>query len=322
MITPDLLERFIDCANSPDDGDLPRAALLLGQIEEMTLDPAPAMRALTRLGAVATARLERLGSHASAREQISALNSLLFVEERFAGNDERYDDPRNSFLHEVLARRTGIPISLSVIYLEVARRSGVPMEGVNFPGHFLVRCRPNRHDGNTAREYLIDPFHNGALLDEADCRALVRKHLGEDAAFDRRLLAPANKRQILMRMLVNLKRLYVAMRSFPQARDVAELLLALDPSSLTELRDRGLIAYHLEDFTGALRDLEHYLHSISRPGRQLSAVDEEEKAEYRAGLGARQEPAPPHRQLQLKKRLDSRSGTQPRKARPRAARSA
>ena len=129
----------------------------------------------------------------------------------------------------------------------------------------------------------------------------MRKHLGEDAAFDRRLLAPANKRQILMRMLVNLKRLYVAMRSFPQARDVAELLLALDPSSLTELRDWGLIAYHLEDFTGALRDLEHYLHSISRPGRQVSAVDEEEKAEDEQVLEHVKNLAPENRQLQLKK---------------------
>jgi regulator of sirC expression with transglutaminase-like and TPR domain len=202
---------------------------------------------------------------------------VLYDEEGFAGNQERYDDPRNSFLNDVITRRTGIPISLGVVYLDVARQAGVPMEGVNFPGHFLVRWKPPA--GRRARpELIVDPFHAGASLSEADCRELLRKHLGDEASYDRRLLARAAKRDILVRMLVNLKRLYVSMRSFPQARDTVELLLALDPLSLEELRDRGLLSYHLQQFPAALRDLETYLLSVSRSG---GASDEESRDEYR-----------------------------------------
>ena len=93
---------------------------------------------------------------------------------------------------------------------------------------------------------------------------LLRKHAGEDAAFDKRLLMRASKQQILVRILVNLKRIYVRMRSFPQARTITELLLGLNPSAMTELRDRGLLAYHLNDLAAALRDLEDYLRFTSR----------------------------------------------------------
>ena len=112
---------------------------------------------------------------------------------------------------------------------------------------------------------IVDPFHSGAVLSEMDCRQLLRQHVGERAAFDRALLATATRQQIVVRMLVNLKRLYVRMRSFPQARFIADLLLAVDPSALSELRDRGLLAYHMEDFPAALRDLEAYLRLMPRP---------------------------------------------------------
>ena len=107
----------------------------------------------------------------------------------------------------------------------------------------------------------MDPFHKGAFLSEIDCRELLRQHIGDAAAFDRTLLEPATRHQIVVRMLVNLKRLYVRMRSFPQARFISGLLLTVDPSAIVELRDRGLLAYHLQDFAGALRDLEAYLGS-------------------------------------------------------------
>ncbi len=112
---------------------------------------------------------------------------------------------------------------------------------------------------------IIDPFHGGALLSEVDCRELLRQHVGDEAAFDRSLLEPATRHQIVVRMLVNLKRLYVRMRSFPQARFISDLLLTVDPSAITELRDRGLLAYHLQDFAAALRDLEEYLRLSPRP---------------------------------------------------------
>jgi regulator of sirC expression with transglutaminase-like and TPR domain len=202
---------------------------------------------------------------------VKALNEYLFGELLFTGNREKYEDPRNSCLNEVLERRTGIPLTLSIVYLEVARRAGLPVDGINFPGHFLVRCT----DAGTGHHLVIDPFHAGALLSEHNCRLLLRKHVGSEVAFSRSLLAPATRLQILVRMLLNLKRIYVHMRSLPQARDVTELLLAITPSALSELRDRGLLAYQLNDVSGALRDLQTYLRLSS-----MSEMDKDTRAEH------------------------------------------
>ena len=119
------------------------------------------------------------------------------------------------------------------------------------------------------------PFHAGALLSEHDCRLLLQRHVGAEAAFSRSLLSSATRQQVIVRMLLNLKRIYVHMRSFPQARLTTELLLALNPSALNELRDRGLLAYHLNDVTGALRDLQTYLKLSS-----MSDADKDTRQEY------------------------------------------
>lgn len=275
MLTPDVVRAFAACATSLDEGDLVRGALCLPYIEYRDVDAAPVHRHLTRLGALATARMERLGAGPPPHAQVELLNTLLFDEEGFRGNEARYEDPRNTFLTDVVARRTGLPIALAVIYLDVARRAGIPIEGVNFPGHFLVRYRTSVHHPEHPRDLIVDPFNAGALLTERDLRALLQRHAGEDAVYDRRLLAPANRAQILTRMAVNLKRLYVAMRSFPHARAATDLLLALDPASPTELRDRGLLAYHMREFGPALRDLEAYLFVQARSGEPAEDQREE-----------------------------------------------
>lgn len=266
MLTSEVLRRFSECATSLDEGDLVAGALCLPLVEYPEVDAPSVLQRLTRLGAVATSRMERLGASPAPHAQVEMLNTLLFDEEGFRGNDDRYEDPRNSFLNDVVERRTGLPIALAVLYMDVARRAGIPIEGVNFPGHFLVRYRTSAHHPEHPRELIVDPFHDGAQLSESDLRALLQRHAGEEAAYDRRLLVPATRAQILTRMAVNLKRLYVGMRSFPQARAVTDLLLALDPLSLNELRDRGLLGYHLRDFTSALRDLETYLQAVARAG--------------------------------------------------------
>jgi len=259
------IREFGRLAGSGDE-DLVRPALLIPLLEFPHLDPEPYLARLETMGLEASTRLASRGvdpRSASPRALVAELNRYLFDEQGFNGNRERYDDPRNSFLNEVLERRTGIPITLALVYLETARRAGIRVVGINFPGHFLVRC-PSRHTApGFSEDLIIDPFHGGALLSETDCRRLLQQHIGADAAFDPTLLAPATKPQILTRMLLNLKRIYVRMRSFPQAHDVTELLLAVDPPALTELRDRGLLAYHLNDFSGALRDLQHYLQLTS-----------------------------------------------------------
>jgi regulator of sirC expression with transglutaminase-like and TPR domain len=234
--------------------DLAPAALAIARVEYPALNPAAYVAALDRMGQEAAARMHDTGD-----DSVRAFNEYLYDEQGFAGNRERYDDPRNSFINEVLDRRIGIPISLAVVYLEVARRAGLQVDGVNFPGHFLLRAGHAVASDARSEIVIIDPFHGGAQLSEYDCRQLLRHHVGDEAAFDSALLAPASRHEIVVRMLVNLKRLYVRMRSFPQARVISSLLLGIDPAAISELRDRGLLAYHLQDFSAALRDLEEYL---------------------------------------------------------------
>ena len=274
--TSEVAAELESALNAPG-GELASAAFAIARVEYPALEASRYMDRLNEMGARAA---QRLGpSVSTSSESIKALNEYLYDEEGFAGNRDHYDDPRNSFLNEVLDRRTGIPISLAVVYLELARRAGLSITGVNFPGHFLLRA-PGLIAGD---DLIIDPFHGGALLSEFDCRQLLRNHVGEDAAFDHSLLEPATRHEIVVRMLVNLKRLYVRMRSFPQARLVSTLLLTADPSAVHELRDRGLLAYHLEDFASALRDLEEYLRLSSADTRtefELSEdADEDEEAE-------------------------------------------
>ncbi len=258
MNTRDLPEAIRTAVDDPGVG-LSEAALIIARVEYPRLDPTLTLAALDRFGVEARDRMAgamRPGDEIGALAAVTALNRYLFDELRFVGNREQYEDPRNSCLNQVVERRTGIPITLSLIYIEVARRAGLAIDGINFPGHFLVRCPDDQRPGDG---FIVDPFHGGALLSEGDCRALLQKHVGPEAAFDRSLLAPATKAQIVTRMLLNLKRLYVHMRSFPQARLATDMLLAVDPSSLSELRDRGLLAYHVNHFSAALADLERYL---------------------------------------------------------------
>ena len=271
----DLVDALIAAANTPGTALAP-AALVIARIEYPRLDPE---RYLAQLDAMGDAARRRIEEHAAAHGDssvtagIAAINDYLFTQLQFVGNRDKYEDPRNSCLNEVLDRRTGIPITLSVVYMEVARRAGLPMDGVNFPGHFLVRCPDLAAAGGG--ELIIDPYHGGVLLSEHKCRVLLQKHVGSEVAFSKSLLAPATRLQIVVRVLLNLKRIYVHMRSFPQARDVTELLLAVTPSALSELRDRGLLAYHLNDVTGALRDLQTYL-KLSR----MTEMDKEAREEH------------------------------------------
>ena len=243
------------------------AALRLARLEYADLDPAPYLGQLDEMAREVRERMANAGQK-TPRARLSTVIDYLYNDLGFSGDREHYDDPRNSFLNVVIERRSGIPITLAIVFLEVAERAGLAAEGVNFPGHFLVRVPVG--ETPATRGLLIDPFHGGAIISESDCHHLLRTHMGEDAVLDPAMLATAGKRDILIRMLLNLKRSYVRMRSFPQARVVTELLVQLDPSAITELRDRGLLAYHLEDFAAALRDLQEYL--------RLATVPEDEQA--------------------------------------------
>ena len=287
MIRPQLVRSFTSAALSPDP-DLAIAALMIARIEYPALDAGPYLEQLDLIGTEARRRVAAAPATAvdappdvdpDRYAQVLALNAYLFGEMRFVGNEVHYEDPRNSFLNEVLERRTGIPITLALLYMEVARRAGLPVEGVNFPGHFLLRC-PARRALPDAEDLIIDAFHGGALLSRdllrrrAEAQSSWHDEGGDPARVDSRLLPHATKPQILARMLLNLKRVYVRMLSFPQARDITELLIAVDPAASHELRDRGLLAYHLKDFPAALRDLQAYLQLTS-----AAPVDEDERQE-------------------------------------------
>jgi regulator of sirC expression with transglutaminase-like and TPR domain len=282
VISEQAVMRFTRLALSPDP-DLAVAALMIARLEYPHLDARPYIDALDTMGREASLRVAHArpdsetppGAEPEAYARITALNDYLFREQRFVGNTTHYEDPRNTFLNEVIDRRTGIPITLALVYMEVARRAGITVEGVNFPGHFLVRCPMRRGHYN---DLIIDAFHGGALLSEDGCLQLLRRHAGEGAVWDdAHLRTRATKPQILARMLVNLKRVYVQMYSFPQARDITELLLAVDPSATHELRDRGLLAYQLNDFSAALRDLQEYLRLSAKT--QLDQDDRSEQAQ-------------------------------------------
>ena len=271
-------KEFVDslaAASSAPGTGLAAAALMIARIEYPRLDAELYLARLDAMGDAARRHIERHVADtgdSSTSSCIRAFNNYLFDDQRFVGNRDRYEDPRNSCLNEVLERRTGIPITLSLVYMEVGRRAGLQVDGINFPGHFLVRCPDTSTRGSGM---IIDPFHAGAQLSEHDCRLLLEKHVGSEVAFSKSLLTPATRPQIMVRMLLNLKKIYVHMRSFPQARDVTELLLALTPSALSELRDRGLLAYHLNDVTAALRDLQTYLKLAS-----MSDLDKEAREEH------------------------------------------
>lgn len=272
------LERAL---SEPGDALAP-AALAIAELEYPRLDPTPWIEQLDEFGREAARRVAGL---AAVRDQIVAVNRFMFGTLGFAGNQNQYLDPRNSYLNEVIERRLGIPITLSIVYIEVGRRAGLPLNGIGFPGHFLVGCDPE-HGERT----IIDPFNGGTLLTETDCRKLLREHAGDEVPWHPSFLDTTDRRAIVLRMLSNLKRAYVGLRSFVYARRAADLLFAVDPSAITELRDRGLLSYHLQDFSSALHDLEGYLRMVTRAEPpQLSSADDagdeeegEEQEEFKA----------------------------------------
>jgi regulator of sirC expression with transglutaminase-like and TPR domain len=203
VIKPQLVRSFTHAALSPDP-DLAIAALLIARIEYPSLEAGPYLDRLDALGREARLRVAsapiipgdappHVDPDCYAR--VMALNDYLFNELHFVGNEVHYEDPRNSFLNEVLDRRTGIPITLALLYLEVARRAGLHVEGINFPGHFLLRC-PARRGLLYSEDLIIDAFHGGALLSEEACLELLRRHAGDEAVFESHLQGYATKQQI------------------------------------------------------------------------------------------------------------------------------
>jgi len=251
MDVPEARRRFTAlAARAQGEFRLAEGALLIAQEEYPSLDVAAYLRRLDAMAAVVSAHL---GLEIDPHRIVAQLNAYLFDEEGFRGNLEHYYDARNSFLNDVLERKTGIPITLSVVYIELARQVGLPIVGVGLPGHFLVRYSAQ------PTVFWIDPFRRGQILGEADCQNLLARMYGPTLAWSEAYVQPVSDHAILQRILYNLKAIYVQQSDHRRALRVVERLLLLRPEALTEVRDRGLLQAQLGAMDAALDDLQHYL---------------------------------------------------------------
>lgn len=238
-------------AAADDDIDVAYGSLLIAAEE---YPDCPIESYLARLDAISERAAKLLADSQDGNEAINRLNRYLFHDEGFRGNQAEYYDPRNCFLNEVLDRRLGIPISLAVIYVALGDRIGLPLEGINFPGHFLVK----HLDLRSAEQIIIDPFF-GEMLSPAQCGERLKTMLGDDSIFDESYLRPASHKQILGRLLTNLKYIYVERCDYQKALNCCERLLVLCPQSPLEIRERGMIYERLECFRAASVDYEKFL---------------------------------------------------------------
>jgi regulator of sirC expression with transglutaminase-like and TPR domain len=247
-------DRYLDlrqAVDRPDEAiDLGRAALAVAASDYPDLDIA---RYLLQIDELAVAASARLAGDWNVDQAIAALNGVLFREHGFRGNREDYFDPKNSFLNEVLDRKTGIPISLSVLYMEVGQRIGLSLQGIGFPGHFLVKYL------GANEEVVIDPFNQGEIRSRQSLESMVYRLYEGKIRFDPSFLEPVTKTQILKRMLNNLRMIYSRGNDFLQLLSVTERLVVLDPASAEDIRDRGAVYLKLECFKQALEDFQTYL---------------------------------------------------------------
>jgi regulator of sirC expression with transglutaminase-like and TPR domain len=246
--------RFIELLTR-EQFNIAEACLLIAQdaYPELNVDAY-----LRRIEAIAEGVRARIPADAFAEQRIVALNNYLFGELRLSGNVADYYDPRNSYLNEVIDRCKGIPITLCVLYIEVGRRIGLALKGVSFPGHFLVKLRVKRG------QLVIDPFSRGEPQSEVDLRKRLQQVLPKTQVIEsiEPYIEAATPREIIARLLRNLKGIYMKSRQFERALAVMNRIMLVNPESVEELRDRGLVYQQLECFRPALADLHNYLRRL------------------------------------------------------------
>jgi len=235
---------------------LDRAALELAAIEFPEIEAEDFVRLLDSHAAELS---ERLRGVQDGGGFVRETNRYLFDELGFRGNTEDYYDPKNSCLNEVLTARKGIPITLSVVYMEIARRLGRPVAGIGLPGHFIVQY----NDGLYST--FIDPFHGGRLLDFEDCFVLAREMAQVEIEPDRRWLAPVTKRDLLIRMVRNLSAAYSSRAQTEKAIEALDLLIQANPDSPEEYRQRGILETQAGRIIAAKQDLARYLELVKSP---------------------------------------------------------
>jgi len=251
---PGLREEFSLLVSHDIDEDrisLERAALTIARTEYPHLDVERYIRVLDRLGRRVAALLPSL---ADAQQTIQCLNRVMFEEEGFSGNTEDYYDPRNSFLNDVLDRKVGIPITLALVYMEVAQRVGFPLFGVGMPGHFLLK-----HYDVDGRETLIDAFQRGSILTHEQCQQRLDHIYAGHLPLQPEFLHTVSRRQMLTRMLNNLRNIYLTRRDLRRALLVVDLVLAVYPRSPEDMKQRAQLRFALGQLRAAADDFDTYV---------------------------------------------------------------
>jgi regulator of sirC expression with transglutaminase-like and TPR domain len=248
--------------------DLARAALLIAAESDPQVDVAGEIR---RLDGWAETLRGTLAPDANNLQKLARLRAFVFEELGFAGDHKDYFSPSNSLLHRVIERRRGIPLTLGIVLMELGWRIGMPLEGVGFPGHFLVRLSGEPGD------LLLDPYRHAMSVHEEDCRHMLREITRGEVEFSPRLIESVDKRQMIVRLLHNLKAAFVRQGDDAGALSTVERLLLLDPGDLAQVRDQGLLLFRLRRFEPAVAPLTRYL---------TEAGDADDRAEVEATLAA------------------------------------
>ncbi|HET7006423.1 MAG TPA: tetratricopeptide repeat protein [Candidatus Binatia bacterium] len=262
----DPYREFRQAIERPDERiDLGRAALTIALADYPDLDIASYLK---RIDDLAVQVSQRSGPEADIFRSIAALNYVLFKEQGFRGNRDEYYDPKNSFLNEVLDRKRGLPITLSILYMEVGQRNGLAVEGVGFPGHFLVKTI------SEGQEIVIDPFNAGDVKSYEALQAMLDQFHGGRVRLHRDFLAALPKKQILKRMLTNLKAIYGRGGELVKLLAVLDRLIILDPCSVEDVRDRGSVYLRLDCHGQAKDDFETYLR-LAPDAKDAAAIREQ-----------------------------------------------
>ncbi|WP_068818740.1 SirB1 family protein [Phormidesmis priestleyi] len=247
-------QHFYQEVQQPDEQiNLERAALYIAQEEYLDLDVDEYLNALDMM---ADDVREQLPIESYPLKILKTINHYLYGNLGFAGNTENYYDPRNSFLNDVIDRRTGIPITLSLVYLAIAQRLDFPMVGIGMPGHFLIR--PIQED----MDIFVDAFSQGEILFPQDCQDRLNQMSGQSVEMQPQFLAAVTSRQFLARMLTNLKATYLNRGEMEKVLAAIERILLLFPDAAFELRDRGILYFRMNRWIEARQDLEAYLDAL------------------------------------------------------------
>ena len=229
---------------------LAEGALLIARSEYRDLQIETYLRQIAEM---ADRVRERIQDGMPPEQRIAELNRYFFQEEGFRGNTEDYYALGNNFLNFVLDKKVGIPITLAVVYIEVGRQAGLPLAGVNFPGHFLVKYRYEHLD------VLLDVFENGRFLSEAALQTKLRETFGEPVSVETEMVAEATDKEILARILRNLTRAYRLLERYDKAALAVEGIIGLLPDTVVEYRLLGYLHYENHDYSESIEAFETYL---------------------------------------------------------------